>query len=240
LTVRPRRLWVTRTAPQAEATAARLRAFGIEPVIAPVLQVRPIAGARLDLVGVGALAFTSQAAVVVFAALSPERSLPVFAVGAATAAAAREAGFSQVLPPPAQGDVQGLAELIAAADLWPGPVLNPTAREPAADLAALLAARGVAARSVAVYETIRTGLKAAPGGLDGVVIHSARAAQAVADLTGPDQAASLTAYALSEAVAASLRRRSFGRILVAERPNEAALMARIRIDQDGGGTHQEP
>ena len=235
-----RRLWITRTAPQAEATAARLRAMRIEAVVAPVLEIRPIAGGALDLAGAEALAFTSQAAVAAFAAASPERSLPVFAVGAATAAAAQEAGFQHILAPPAHGDVRGLADRIAAADPKPRLVLNPTALEPASDLAALLAARGVAATSLAVYETVRSGLTAAPDAIDGLVVHSAKAAEAVADLVDPGCAAGLTVYAISEAAAASLRRRSFGRILVAEQPNEASLLARIGIDRDGAETQQEP
>ncbi len=214
--------------------------MGIQPVVAPVLEICPLVGVALDLAGVEALAFTSQAAVAAFAAASPERSLPVFAVGAATAASAKEAGFKNVLAPPPKGDVRGLADLIAAADPRPGMVLNPTALEPSADLAALLAVRGVAARSLGVYETVRSGLTAAPDAIDSVVVHSAKAAEAMAELVDPGRAACLTVYAISEVAAASLRRRSFGRILVAEHPNEASLLARIAIDRDGGETHQEP
>ena len=63
----PLRVWVTRAQPQAEATAARLRAMGLEAVVAPVLETRPIVGARIELTGVDALAFTSAAGVAAFA-----------------------------------------------------------------------------------------------------------------------------------------------------------------------------
>src|SRR5581483_9588304 len=74
------RVWITRAQPGAAATALRVTAQGWEPVTAPVLETRPIAGASLDLAGIDAIAFTSAAGVRAFAALSPERALPVFAV----------------------------------------------------------------------------------------------------------------------------------------------------------------
>ncbi len=113
-----------------------------------------------------------------FALLSPERDIPVFTVGAATALRAREAGFHNVRS--ADGDAATLANLIAQTK--PALVLHPSAREPAADLIALLAERGVAARAVAVYETVPTALAAPPPNLDAILIHSARAAARVAAL----------------------------------------------------------
>lgn len=239
MTKAPPRLWVTRAQPQAEATARRLRALGIEAVIQPVLQVVPIADAVLDLSGADALAFTSQAAVTAFAARSSERGLRVFPVGAATAAAARAAGFSRIEAPSAQGDVQGLAATIAA-EPRPALVVNPTALEPAADLGALLAGQGVAIRPVAIYRTVRTGLAIAPNPIDGVLIHSAKAGVAVAELVSPEAAGGLVAYVISDAAAASLRERGFGRILIPERPDEASLLERIEIDQNRTQTHEKP
>ena len=89
------RIWITRAQPEAEATAGRIRALRHEPVVAPVLEVRPSLDAPA-LEGVGALAFTSRNGVRAFVALTPERDLQVFTVGDATAAAAREAGFTDV------------------------------------------------------------------------------------------------------------------------------------------------
>ncbi|MGI8842005.1 MAG: uroporphyrinogen-III synthase, partial [Caulobacteraceae bacterium] len=105
-------VWITRAPPGAEATAERVRALGFAPVVAPLLAVRAVGEGPIDLVGVGALAFTSANAVAAFAARSPEGVVPVFAVGEATAAAARAAGFSAVVS--ADGDVAALAATIAA------------------------------------------------------------------------------------------------------------------------------
>ena len=85
-----RRVWVTRAEPGASRTAARLGALGFEPVVAPLLTIRTLTPV-IDLSGVAALAFTSVNGVTAFAALNADRDKPVFAVGDATAEAAREA-----------------------------------------------------------------------------------------------------------------------------------------------------
>ena len=222
--VGPWRIWVTRTQPEAGTTAERLRAMGHEPVAAPVLVSRRIPRAAIDPAGIDladieALAFTSAAGVRAFADLSPARDLAVFAVGAATAEAARAAGFGAVRT--AGGDVQALATAIA--DARPGRVLNPTARKPAADLVALLAARGAEARSVVVYETVPAP-EAPPEAIDAVLVHSARAARIIAGLIGPDRAPLLTVFAISEAAAAPLRGLPFARVVAAPFPDEASLL----------------
>jgi uroporphyrinogen-III synthase len=209
---------VTRTQPQADATAARLAAMGHAPVVAPALISRPVP-ADIDLAGVGALAFTSAAGAQAFADASSARGLPVFAVGEATAGSARARGFAHVLA--SKGDARALADVIAAAR--PSLVLAATAREPAADLPALLAALGVKARGVIVYETIPT-QAAVPADIDTVLIHSPRAARIVAGLIAPDLAATLTAFAISEAAAAPLRALPFARIVIAPNPDEASLL----------------
>src|SRR5690606_26773949 len=116
-----------------------------EPVVAPVLEVRPLSGADLGLSRAGALALTSRNAVPILCAGADRRDLPVFAVGEATALAAREAGFSDVAS--ADGDADDLVELIARRKPAGGVVWAAPA-EPAADLVALLAGRGVTARRV--------------------------------------------------------------------------------------------
>jgi len=221
-----RRVWITRAQPGAEATATRLRALGFAPVVAPVLETRPIAGVEIDLTSVDALAFTSAAGVAAFTALSPARDHAVFTVGEATAEAARAAGFADVRS--AKGDVLALADLIAGAGPRPALVMNPSAAEPSADLAGLLTARGLKARSVAVYETRETDLAAPPAGLAALLIHSGRAARAVARLTAALDLSAVTACAISAAAAAPLADVGFGRIAVAAEPTEAAVLSLLR------------
>jgi uroporphyrinogen-III synthase len=211
---------VTRTLPQAEETAEKLRAMGHEPIVAPVLECRPLPVA-LDLAGVGAIAFTSRNAVAAFATLNPRRDLTVFAVGEATAAAARVIGFADVTS--ADGDVEDLARLIAESRPH-GLVLHPTAAEPAGELAAELAKAGLAARAITVYETVETGVVAPAA--DGVLIHSPRAGAIVAR-TAPR---GLAVYAISPAAAAPMITSNFQPVAVAQYPNEQALLKLLPVD----------
>jgi len=95
---------ILRPEPGASATAARARAMGLAPVVAPLFEVEPLAwspptGRRHD-----AIFFTSaHAARLGGAGLEALRCLPVYAVGEATADAARAAGFAQVHAGPADG-----------------------------------------------------------------------------------------------------------------------------------------
>jgi uroporphyrinogen-III synthase len=192
--------------------------MGLEPVVAPVLVSQPVA-ADIDLTDVDALAFTSSTGVRAFADLTLARDLPVFAVGEGTAAAARAEGFGAVQV--SNGDVLTLAAFIAEAR--PGLVLNPTAREPAANLVALLAERGVTARNLVVYETVPTGA-AIPPAIDSILVHSPRTAHIVASQIAADEAAALSVFAISEAAAALFRAPPFARIVTATFPDEASLL----------------
>jgi len=215
------RIWITRAEPGARLTAARLKAMGHEPVLAPLLEVHPLPG-LVDLDGVGALAFTSANGVRAFAARCPDRSLPAFAVGAATAQAARAAGFSAVAS--AEGDVNALADLIAAAqDRIAGAVLAPGPREPAGDLPRALAAQGINARALALYETLPVAPPFGMGPVDAVLLHSPKAAERLAVIftgrIGP------AVYCISAAAAAPLAGRPFAKVAFADQPTEEALLA---------------
>ena len=215
------RVWVTRARPGADRTGERVTALGFAPVIAPLLAIRRLT-ARLDLAGVEALAFTSRNGVRVFVEQSQKRSLTIFAVGEATAAAAREAGFADVRS--AGGDLHALAVLIRAQGAGLS-VLHPCAAEPAGDLAALV---GDAARitTLAIYEAVETAT-AAPETWDAVLIHSPRAARALAASVSPDVVQGRIALAISPAAAAPLAALPFAEIRIARPPTEDALLAAL-------------
>src|SRR4051794_31723211 len=102
-----RKVWITRAEPGASATAERIREMGFEPLVAPLLHLRPIPDVAIELGGVSALVFTSANGVRAFAERCSERGLKVFAVGDATARTAREWRFKTVLS--TDGDVKALA-----------------------------------------------------------------------------------------------------------------------------------
>ena len=220
-------VWITRAQPGADLTAQRLRILGHAPLVAPLLEVRPVDGA-IDLDGIGALAFTSANAVAAFAERSLSRNLPVFTVGDATAAAARAARFSRVQS--AEGDVDALAALITARrGAFTGAVLHPGARDLAGDLKGALNAAGLKARNATVYETLvlppsPEALEALPS-LDAILIHSPRAARALSDLAA---ARPIKVLCLSPAAVPPLRAQGFTDVEAADTPTELALLALLR------------
>lgn len=220
----PAPVWITRARPGALATAERVSALGFEAIVDPLLAVEPLEVA-LDLSPFGGLAFTSANGVAAFARLTDERGLPVFAVGDATARTARARGFAAVAS--ADGDVDDLCALIAAEAR--GPVLWAGAKSPAGDLVGQLRARGVAVTGVAVYETAeRAPLASTLARLDGpmaVLLHSPRAARALAGILRERPPTALRCLCLSDAVAAPLRDVvEAGSVTFAPRPDESALL----------------
>jgi len=224
----PRLVWITRARPGADVTAARVRALGLEAVVEPLLEVRTITEAALDLDGVCAVAFTSANAVAAFAERSPEREIRVFAVGDATAAAARAQRFKSVLS--AQGDVTALAmALTTRRRELAGVILYPAAAEPAQDLAGALAAVGLNVRQTALYETVELepneALVERLPQIDGVLLHSAKAARTLADFLKAHPAPQLAAFCLSRQVARALGRAALASVASAAAPNETSLLA---------------
>lgn len=89
-----RRLLVLRPEPGASDTVRRARELGLDPVAIPLFEVEPVKWAVPALGDFDGLLLTSANAVRHGgASLKDLRGLPVYAVGDATAEAAREAGF---------------------------------------------------------------------------------------------------------------------------------------------------
>ena len=220
------RVAVTRALPEAEASAARLRALGAEPVVAPLLRIepRPFDGDAGD---AQALLFTSSNGVHAAAKLAVCR-LPALTVGDATAEAARRAGFTDVRS--AKGNVAALAALVRAT-LRPqnGPLLYLSGADVAGDLAGALKPDGFSVRRAVVYsaEIVETLPAAYAQALDAIAFFSARAAHAYASFGAPN-AARLTAACMSPGVAAAAHETAtWGRVIVAPAPQEEALWAAL-------------
>lgn len=146
-----KRVLITRPSPDAETFAAKCESAGLEPLLAPLISVR-FRPESLTIDNFGAIAFTSANGVRAFAHTSPDRSLPVYCVGQATADAASRAGFATVHI--AAGDVDSLAETIAnVAAPSTKPVLHVAGTRRAGDLLALLEKAGIAAKRQVLYET---------------------------------------------------------------------------------------
>lgn len=231
------RILLTRPRDDSAELADRLRAAGHETINEPMLEIRFLPDAHVDLNGVQALLFTSANGVRAFAAVEARRDLPVFAVGDATAAVARRIGFARVES--AAGRVDDLARLVRER-LSPaaGALVHVAGREVAGDLAGDLGGAGFEVRRAVLYvaeaaralppDTARA-LKA--GEIDAAVFYSARSAEAFRHLIEEGGLAfslsRMTALGLSEAAIDPLRSLPWAKIDAAPRPEESALMALI-------------
>ncbi len=235
------RVLVTRPRDDAAGTVERLKARGVEAVVEPLLDIRSLPAPPIDLTGTQAFLATSANGARALAAATPERALPLFAVGDASAAVARDLGFGAVVS--ARGDVDSLAAL-AAARLSPldGALIQAAASVEAGDLAGRLTAAGFEVRKVRLYESraaealsprLAEGLKSAR--IDAAMFFSPRSARTFVTLAGKAGAEGalrrIVAYALSPAVAEELQAADWRAVRVAPRPEQEALFAVFDADR---------
>jgi uroporphyrinogen-III synthase len=232
---------VTRPAPDNEATAAVLRARGLEPLLAPLLLFQPIPFRGESDTRFSGVILTSANAIRAIAAhelLARLRPLPVFAVGERTGQAAREAGFGDVRV--ADGDASALRELIAATATKSKArtLLYLSAADVSRDLGGELGLRGVTVTSLPVYRMAALHDLPAPvldafagNAIEAVLHYSRRSALAFVEAARRSgieiSALALPQVCLSEPIAAALRDAGASRPSVARAPNETELLAAL-------------
>lgn len=211
---------VLRPEPGNAATAARVEALGLVARRVPLFEVHPLDWAAPDPAAYDALILTSANAVSFGGPqLARLQSLPVLAVGAATATAAQAAGFDVI----ATGD--GGAAMVQEMAMQRGltPALHLGGRD------RVLGAGGPVATSIAVYASVPRALSDEDrASLSGTValLHSRRAAERlcqVVDESGLARATiAIAAFSSAVAVGAGTGWRADG---VAETPNDESLLA---------------
>ena len=210
------RILVVRPQPGADATAARLRAIGHDPVAHPLLATRPLPWA-LPAESPDAVILSSAAAVRHAGPLADAlKHLPAHAVGEATAAAARAAGWSAVKAGP--GTMQALLDGLAS-----GQFLHLAG----ADLTAVTVPPALGLVRVTVYETPLLPLPGLPD-VDAVLLHSPRTAAQFAgewDRLGGRRAA-VQLFAISGATLAAAGS-GWSTARTAAEPTESALLAML-------------
>jgi len=231
------RVLVTRPEPDASDEVEALASRGHEGVKAPLLIIEPVTNVALELDTAQALIVTSRNALRALTrhpALDAARALPLFAVGEATAHAARELGFAEVIEGPGNG--AGLAELIVEkAEPSAGRLVHLAGDTLAFDLKSALQARGfsvnapVLCRAVPATELTPEALRSIKDGkLDGVILMSPRTAKtflALLERHGTvTQAKRLVCYCISDSVAEMLTPLGF-RVRVAAHKREEDVLA---------------
>lgn len=91
-----RTVLITRPQPGADHLATRVAQAGWKPLIEPLLTIVPEKNADMNFNGYGGLIFTSASGVRAVSRADISRDLPVYVVGPATAAAARDSGFIDI------------------------------------------------------------------------------------------------------------------------------------------------
>jgi len=231
------RILVTRPAVDAARTAAALRARGHDAIVAPLLTIEFLSDAELgDGPWAAILATSANAANAIAGHRRRDvlRRIAVFAVGKQTARELRAQGFTDVTS--ADGDVNDLADLVAARLKPPSRLLYLTGEQRSGDLAGALRAKNLVVDTVVVYRAVvaqtlsEEAAAALATGIDGVLHYSRRSAEAF--LAAARKSGLLETalgqpmhYCLSASVAEPLREAGAANVRIAARPDEAALMA---------------
>lgn len=235
------RVLVTRPEPGASRTTERLRAAGYEPVVMPLTKIAPLRQRRPTEDFAAVAASSANALRHAFPALIGLMARkPLYAVGAETAAAAREVGFTDVRT--GEGDAESLARLVVR-DLGPQASVAYLCGRIRRDVfEAELGASGIIVAPIETYiahlrkPTRRelAALDSAP--VDIALVYSANAAKVLSGLVQPRSGTTFldtTFIAISERVAQRLAGVAPGRVNSAVTPDEDAMFALLpRMDNE--------
>jgi uroporphyrinogen-III synthase len=233
---RPPGVLITRPEPGAGETAARVAALGLRPVTAPALEILILPCHLPPPTRLQAIVIASGNAVPALPA--SHRRLPLLAVGDATAARARAAGFARAAS--ADGDARALAALAGrCCDPRAAALLLATARGQGEVLAADLRARGFRVIRRAVYAAVPArGLPAAArddlaaGTIAAALFFSAETARHCIRLIRRarlhEAVRTVDALAIGGSAAVALEALPWRRIRVAARPNQEAMLALLQ------------
>lgn len=237
---RPAGVLITRPDAGARETARRVAALGLAPIACPVLAIVPLPARLPPTAALQAVLLTSANAL---AALGPAlHSLPLLAVGDATAARARAAGFAEVAS--AGGNAAALAALVLQrCTPARGALLLPTARGEGVGLTHMLRNAGFTVQRRTVYAAVPqsslpgAAIAALAAGAVGAVLFFAPAtARGFTKLLLAALPAGclnvVDALALSPAVAAPLAPLPWRRLRVADRPTQDALLTLLADQTD--------
>jgi len=214
-----RAVLILRPRPGADETAARARARGLEPVVAPLFDIEALAWTPPAAEGFDAILFTSANAPRHGGdGLSAFRALPCYAVGEATALAAAEAGFGHVRTGPSDG--AAIVQMMVRDGIER--VFHPTAPETSELPSAEIRIESVPVYSARPADRLSDVAVAALHAGAIALLHSPRAAALFSERVGERRARTRIA-AISDAAAAAAGP-GWAAVTVALEPRDEALL----------------
>ncbi len=228
-------VFVTRPSPDDEKTAHELRARGFDVLVSPALRLEPLPFHDDHEATYDAVIVTSANAVRAVKddpALAPLLKLPLFAVGDASAEAARQVGFANVVS--ASGDGAALRDLVAATLKKGSTLCYLAGADLGRDLTLELGEHGYTVITHTTYRmmpvlSFPAEVTAAfnAEGIEAVLHYSRRSARAFVEAVQASGieilALALPHVCISEAVASILREAGASRVIVAQTPDENAI-----------------
>jgi uroporphyrinogen-III synthase len=217
---------ITRPDPSGAAFADQVRArLGCKPeiVLSPIMRIEHC-GDLPEMSGYGTLIFTSRHGVEAYLARHGRRDIPAYAVGNATAAAARKAGIDVIS---CDGDAGDLIARILA-DSPPAPCLHLRGEHIAANIAQALTLAGTETHEAVIYRQTQGQLTARAlsllqGGTPVIVpLFSPRSAELFFEQAAG--AAPMLVAAISDNVRDAVPRGAAQRIETAEKPTAQAML----------------
>lgn len=229
------RVLVTRPEHDAREFEQELRKRGHVPVTQSMLSIVLDEGPMLDVQDIGLLVFTSANGVRAAAHRMTTRSIPVLAVGPATAIEAARAGFTSVKTSPGEGTKGILDHLARHPELKGTRMLHVSGADVAGDLVAEAIRLGFAISRQQLYRTVPAteldqGLRRhlLDGTLEAATFFSPRTAEIFCRLALDAGLAArmdrVTACAISTNAAKSLETLTFRKVLVAQNATATAML----------------
>jgi len=226
---------IARAQPGADKSNARVTELGYEAIVSPALTLQSNPDTELlPPEKISGLVFTSANGARFYAEREDDRSLPAWCVGPATGAAARKEGFTEVHE--STGNAVRLAAMIASTIAPPEkPLLHIANAAAKGDFQREMKMRRYKVKFAPLYQA-GTAPSLNPGAeklLDGktpsiVLVHSAKGAEAFAQLTKDLSVSAATLISISTIAARPLEDLGYKGIHIAAAPNENALMETLQ------------
>ncbi len=236
------RVLLTRPIEASQLLAGKIHTLGLQVDMAPMLEIT-LKPEAVQLDGAAALVYTSKNAVMAFKESGQKFEGLIFAVGDATADYVRALGCGEVIA--ASGDVKSLIACVRShANNISGLILHLSGEDTRGDLVGDLAKAGLNVTRKIVYKAepareieaqIRERIKL--GKYTAILFFSPRSARTFMSFLEKNDMNSnmkaVSAIVMSEAVASEAKTVSWSEIMVADKPDEEAMMECLKLLKEG-------